>query len=99
MIIFRQEGTTCVVVCPVESDNRYFPAVEQTTPGIQGSIFQFGSDTPVFDTQGEAWAHHAKVMSELIASQHQAIDQRFETALHVLKKKAGRGLALVPSDE
>lgn len=103
MIIFRQEGTTCVVLCPVESDNRFIPAIEQSQPGVQGSLLQFASDSPVFDTQGEAWAHHAKVMQELITSQHQAIDSRFEAALHVLKKKAGRGLApslaLVQSDE
>jgi hypothetical protein len=96
-IIFRQEGTNCVVYCPVESDNRYIPAVSLTQQGVQGELLQIATDTPVFGTQGEAWAYHVQTMQEILAGQHAQINQRFEAALTVLKKRAriAPGLALV----
>lgn len=98
-VIFREQGTTCVVYCPVEG--AFIPAIEVTQPGIQGSLIQFSAETPICDTLADAWAQHIVTMEELIASQHEQINQRFESALHLLRKRAGLPckLAVVHSEE
>lgn len=97
-IIFRQQGTHCIVIC-IESADLYIPGTIITLPNVQGESYQFTNDAPLFRTQGEAWAYHVHSVEQLKSIQLQQVDQHFDTMLAALKTRAGRSLALVPSEE
>lgn len=87
-VIFRTEGTNCVVYSPSESAGLFIPALEMDQAASHEKVLVIAENTPVFDTLADAWAYHLQFAQAAIVQRHKQIEAEFESALYALKKKA-----------